>query len=64
MIIVSSTAVRGALTAHVQDLPDLENAHIYLLDGLDLGRRGDLMVKSNRYKKWNDDENSPRHSAL
>ena len=46
------------------DLPDLDNAHLYLLDGLDLGRRCDLMVKSNRFKKWNDDENSPRHNSL
>lgn len=46
------------------DIVDLENAHIYLLDGLDLGKRSDLMVKSNRYKKWNDDENSPRHTSL
>lgn len=46
------------------EMVDLDNAHIYLLDGLDLGRRGDLMVKTGRYKKWNDDENSPRHNSL
>ncbi len=46
------------------DLLDLDDAHIYLLDGLDLGRRADLMVKTTRFKKWNDDENSPRHTSM
>ena len=46
------------------DIVDLENAHLYLLDGIDLGRRETLMVKDRQFKRWNDDENSPRHSAL
>ena len=46
------------------ELLDLENAHLYTLDGIDLGRRADLMVKTNRYKKWNDSENRPRHTSL
>lgn len=46
------------------DLVDLDNTRIYLLDGLDLGRRGDLMVKDRSFVKWDDDENSPRHTAL
>ena len=46
------------------ELLDLENAHLYTLDGIDLGRRADLMVKTNRYKKWNDSENRPRHDTL
>lgn len=33
------------------DLVDLNNAHIYLLDGLDLGKRSDNMVSDNRLKK-------------
>ncbi|AGI85058.1 phosphoesterase [Candidatus Methanomethylophilus alvi Mx1201] len=46
------------------DIVDLENARLYLLDGIDLGRRETLMVKDRQFKRWNDDENSPRHSAL
>ncbi|MCQ2070941.1 MAG: metallophosphoesterase [archaeon] len=42
------------------DMVDLDNAHIYLLDGLDLGIRKDLMVKDRKFRRWNDDENSPR----
>lgn len=46
------------------ELVDMDSAHLYLLDGLDLGIRSDLMVKTNRYKKWDESENSPRHSTL
>ena len=31
---------------------DLDNASIYLLDGLDLGRRSDLMLDGNNKVKW------------
>ncbi|MCQ2079382.1 MAG: metallophosphoesterase [archaeon] len=46
------------------DLVDLDNSHLYLLDGLDLGIRSDLMVRSRRFKRWNDDENSRRHTSV
>ena len=46
------------------DLVDLDDARIYLLDGIDLGLRKDLMVKDRKFRRWNDDENSPRHSSL
>ncbi len=36
------------------DLLDLDNAHIYLLDGIDLGRRADLMIKGKDRSKWKD----------
>ena len=45
-------------------LLDLEDAHLYTLDGIDLGRRADLMVKTNRFKKWNDSVDRPRHDSL
>lgn len=32
------------------DLVDIENAHLYLLDGLDLGKRRDLMIEGRRFK--------------
>ena len=35
------------------DLVDLDGAHVYLLDGLDLGNRRDLMVDDRRIRKWN-----------
>jgi len=35
------------------DLVDLDGAHVYLLDGLDLGNRRDLMVEDRRIRKWN-----------
>lgn len=43
-------------------LVDLDGAGIYLLDGVNLGKRSDLMVNSKRYAKWNDDENSRRRT--
>lgn len=46
------------------ELVDLDDAHLYLLDGIDLGKRKDLMVKDRQFRRWNDDENSPRHTAL
>ncbi len=33
------------------DLVDLDSAHIYLLDGLDLGKRSENMVSDNRVKR-------------
>ncbi|MFA7342047.1 MAG: metallophosphoesterase [Candidatus Methanomethylophilaceae archaeon] len=33
------------------DLPDLENANIFLLDGINLGRRSDLMVTGRTYRR-------------
>ncbi len=46
------------------DLVDLDNSHLYLLDGIYLGKRGSLMVKNRHARRWDDDETSPRHSAL
>ncbi len=46
------------------DIVDLDSARVYLLDGIDLGPRSSLMVKDRQFRRWNDDENSPRHSAL
>lgn len=46
------------------DLVMLDDSHIYLLDGVDLGRRGDIMVTDRQFKRWNDREDQPRHSAL
>ncbi len=37
-------------------LLDLDGAHVYLLDGLDLGRRGDLMIEGRRTGRWKDSE--------
>ncbi len=39
------------------DLLDLDNAHIYLLDGIDLGKRCDLMVTCKDYTRF---KNSPK----
>ncbi len=36
------------------DLLDLDNAHVYLLDGIDLGKRRDLMVTSKDYTRFKD----------
>lgn len=36
------------------DLLDLDNAHLYLLDGIDLGRRRDLMISGKDRAKWKD----------
>ena len=46
------------------DLLDLDDARIYLLDGICLGRRGEIMVKDRQFRRWNDSEDSPRHTAL
>lgn len=35
-------------------LLDLDGAHLYLLDGIDLGRRSDLMVKGKDRTRWKD----------
>ncbi len=39
------------------DLLNLDNAHIYLLDGIDLGKRHDLMVTGKDYTRF---KNSPK----
>ncbi|MDO5862184.1 MAG: metallophosphoesterase [Thermoplasmata archaeon] len=44
-------------------LLDLDNAHIYLLDGLDLGRRADLMIDGRRTGKWKDTKRDPQRRA-
>ncbi len=36
------------------DLLDVDNARIYLLDGLDIGKRSDLMVSGKDRSKWKD----------
>ncbi len=36
------------------DLLDLDNARLYLLDGIDLGRRGDLMIRGRDRSRWKD----------
>lgn len=36
---------------------DMDGALIYLLDGIGLGRRDDLMVTDRRYARWNNREN-------
>lgn len=41
-------------------LLDLDNAHLYLLDGIDLGRRCDLMVTGKDYSRYRD---SPKRRA-
>ena len=46
------------------DLVDLDDAGIYLLDGVYLGRRGDLIVKDRQFRRWNDSEDSPRHTSM
>ncbi|MFA6870058.1 MAG: metallophosphoesterase [Methanomethylophilus sp.] len=46
------------------DLVDLDTAEIFLLDGIDLGRRSDLMVKGRNYDRWDDREDVPRHKKL
>lgn len=45
-------------------MADLDDAHVYLLDGIDLGRRADLMVDDRRYRRWDDREDRPRHTSL
>ncbi len=35
-------------------LMNLDDAHLYLLDGLDLGKRSDLMVKGRDQSRWKD----------
>ena len=46
------------------DLLDLNEARVYLLDGICLGRRGEIMVKDRQFRRWNDSEDGPRHTAL
>lgn len=46
------------------DIVDLDGAEIFLLDGVNIGRRSDLMVKDVRYARWDDEMTSPRHSVL
>ncbi len=46
------------------DMLVLDDAKVYLLDGVCLGRRGDIMVEDRQFRRWNDSEDSPRHSAL
>ncbi len=46
------------------DMVCLDDAKVYLLDGVCLGRRGDIMVEDRQFRRWNDSEDSPRHSAL
>lgn len=41
-------------------LLDLDEAHIYLLDGIDLGKRKDLMIRGRDTSRWKD---SPRKRA-
>jgi len=36
------------------DLMNLDDAHLYLLDGVDLGRRSDLMIKGRDQSRWKD----------
>ena len=36
------------------DLVDVDNAHLYLLDGIDLGKRSDLMVTGKDYSRYKD----------
>lgn len=47
------------------ELVDLDDAEIFLLDGIDLGRRADLLVKDRCYlDRWDDREDVPRHNRL
>lgn len=41
------------------NLLDLDNAHLYLLDGIDLGRRSDLMIQGRDMSKWKDRPRKP-----
>ena len=36
------------------DLVDVDDAHLYLLDGIDLGKRSDLMVTGKDYSRYKD----------
>ncbi len=42
------------------DLLDLDDAHLYLLDGIDLGRRSDLMIRGRENTRW---KNPPQRRA-
>lgn len=42
------------------DLLDLDDARVYLLDGLDLGRRCDLMITGRDNSRWKDGSRSRR----
>lgn len=48
-------------------LLDLDDAHLYLLDGIDLGRRSDLLIESRRTGRWKDSDRrggkGPQHRA-
>ena len=44
-------------------LLDLDDAHLYLLDGIDLGRRADLMIEGRRNGPWKDRDNGPKRRA-
>ena len=41
----------------------LDDAHLYLLDGIDLGRRADLMIEGRRNGPWKDRDNGPKRRA-
>ena len=41
------------------DLLDMDNAHLYLLDGIDLGRRADLMIQGRDMSRWKDRPQKP-----
>ena len=41
------------------DLLDMDNAHLYLLDGIDLGRRADLMIQGRDMSRWKDRPRKP-----
>lgn len=44
-------------------LLDLDDAHLYLLDGIDLGRRADLMIEGRRNGPWKDRDSGPKRRA-
>ncbi len=44
-------------------LLNLDDAHLYLLDGIDLGRRADLMIDGRRTGKWKDGGRSNQRRA-
>jgi len=46
------------------DLVRLDDARIYLLDGICLGYRKDIMVRDRQFKRWNDSENRPHHTTM
>lgn len=44
-------------------LLDLDNSRVYLLDGVDLGRRADLMIEGRRTGRWKDGGREPQRRA-